>query len=90
MRKQKTKYICDRCGTESPQWHGRCQSCGEWNTLVEFRVPEGPARAVRRAPAAAPVTAAEIDLATQARLSSGLDELDRVLGGGLVPGCLAL
>lgn len=90
MRKQKTKYICDRCGTESPQWHGRCQSCGEWNTLVEFRVPEGPARVQRRAPAAAPVTAAEIDLATQARSSSGLDELDRVLGGGLVPGGLAL
>ena len=90
MRKQKTTYICDRCGNESPQWHGQCQSCGEWNTLVEFRAPEGRAPVVRRAPAGAPVAAGEIDPATQARSSSGMEELDRVVGGGLVPGCVAL
>ncbi|MDH4180098.1 MAG: DNA repair protein RadA, partial [Armatimonadota bacterium] len=50
MRKNRIKYICDRCGAESPQWHGKCQSCGEWNALVEFRLPDGPPAVTRRAP----------------------------------------
>jgi len=90
MRKDRIKYICDRCGAESPQWHGRCQSCGEWNTLVEFRVPDGPSVAARRASTGPPVAAVQVDLGPHARSPSGLDELDRVLGGGIVPGSLVL
>ncbi|UCC69470.1 MAG: DNA repair protein RadA [Armatimonadota bacterium] len=90
MRKDRIKYICDRCGAESPQWHGKCQSCGEWDALVEFRLPDGPPAVTRRAPMGAPVTATQVDPDTQARSPSGLHELDRVLGGGIVPGSLVL
>ncbi len=90
MSKSKVNFICDRCGTESPQWHGKCRSCGEWNTLVEFRVPDGPPAAARRASAGAPVAAAEVEIGVQPRVACGVEELDRVLGGGLVLGSLVL
>ena len=79
MSKSKVNFICDRCGAESPQWHGKCRSCGEWNTLVEFRVPDGPPAAARRASAGAPVAAAEVDIGLQPRVACGVEELDRVL-----------
>ncbi len=48
MNKSTTRYVCDRCGADSPQWHGKCTACGEWNTLAEFKAPTGRPRASRR------------------------------------------
>ena len=89
MAKTVTAYSCTACGYESPKWLGRCAGCGEWNSLVEEVVSRGPARG--RPPAgrqARPL--AEVALTDAARISTGMDELDRVLGGGLVPGSLVL
>lgn len=89
VSKARARFLCDRCGAESAQWHGKCPSCGEWNALVEYR-PETAGWTVRRAPAQAPVPLAEAGLSGQTRYTSGLPEFDRVLGGGLVPGALML
>ena len=90
MARANVRFICERCGGESLQWHGKCPGCGEWNTLVEFRAPTGPPAAARRGPAAQARSAAEVALSEQERLPTGLPELDRVLGGGVVPGALVL
>src|SRR5688500_15197534 len=82
----RTVFTCSACGHESPKWHGRCPGCGDWNTLVE----EKPAATRRAAPRAKPVRLAEVEAPAIARLKTGIGELDRVLGGGLVPGSLVL
>ena len=85
----RTVFSCSACGHQSPKWHGRCPGCGDWNTLVE----EKPTRATassRRARGSSPVRLADVQAPAQARLSTGIGELDRVLGGGLVPGSLVL
>jgi DNA repair protein RadA/Sms len=83
--------MCEQCGAESPQWHGKCSACSEWGTLVEYRVPESASLGARRAPSAQkPVPAFEVEESSGARLTTGVQELDRVLGGGLVPGALIL
>jgi DNA repair protein RadA/Sms len=79
-------FSCSSCGHESPKWHGRCPGCGDWNTLVE----EKPAPARRTARRAAPVRLADVEAPAVARFSTGIGELDRVLGGGVVPGSLVL
>jgi len=81
-------YACTACGHHAPKWLGRCPGCGEWNTLEEQRAA-APARNGR----ARPVTVArlsDVGTAEGARMATGIDELDRVLGGGLVPGSLVL
>jgi DNA repair protein RadA/Sms len=86
-------YTCTECGHESAGWLGRCPGCGEWNTLVEERRPAAPARAGparRGARAARPVVLAEVEAPPARRLVTGIGELDRVLGGGIVPGSLVL
>jgi DNA repair protein RadA/Sms len=92
-----TIHVCSDCGAQSGQWHGQCPSCGAWNTLVEERAaPAGNARARRagREPAqvraAAPTPLRDVVSAPVRRMSCGIGELDRVLGGGLVPGSLVL
>jgi DNA repair protein RadA/Sms len=88
MARTVTAYTCTACGYASPKWLGRCAGCGEWNTLVE-EVVERAARG--RPPAGRQVRPlAEVALADAARIGTGLPELDRVLGGGLVPGSLVL
>ena len=88
-----TTFVCSSCGHGSVKWHGRCPGCREWDTLVEEARP-APARgrAASRAPAKAlrPVPLGEVQAPRVARLSTGIGELDRVLGGGLVPGSLVL
>jgi DNA repair protein RadA/Sms len=100
MKAPKIVFVCQSCGAQAPKWMGRCTDCGEWNTLVEERVAEAGAGAR----AAAGVEAryglassgnaarlfAEIDSVAAERLSSGISEFDRVLGGGIVPGSLVL
>jgi DNA repair protein RadA/Sms len=86
-----TVFTCAQCGAQTPKWHGRCPSCSAWNSLVEERA--APSRAAARGGDAAPgrpVALREVSAALAPRLSTGIGELDRVLGGGLVPGSLVL
>ena len=86
-------YVCGTCGTSSLRWEGQCRSCGGWNTLVESVVerPRGAAAARRRAVAAPDVTPLnEVAAHDSERVVIGLREVDRVLGGGLVPGSVVL
>ena len=90
-----TVFVCQECGAQSPKWVGRCADCGAWNSLVEERAAEGggASGAHRYALAGAPGTArlyAEIETEQHPRSSTGIDEFDRVLGGGVVPGSLVL
>ncbi len=90
--KVKTVWYCTSCGNESPKWMGRCPACGEWNTMVEqpreSRKPasgSAPAGERRR-----PVQLRDISAAGEARISLHNGEVDRILGGGIVPGSLVL
>src|SRR5437016_2324344 len=87
MAKEKTAYRCRECGAVAPRWEGRCHACGDWNTLVEEA-----RRAARpqREGLAGPVAIADVALAAGISRPTHLDELDRVLGGGLVPGSVTL
>ena len=96
MAKEKTLFSCTDCGGTSPKWLGKCPSCGAWNTLVES-VAEIPGASKNRysgmaalAPSAAVATLAEIEASDVARTPSGQEELDRVLGGGIVEGGVVL
>lgn len=92
MAKQKTKYICQECGAESARWLGKCPTCGNWNTLIEEIVDEVPTQPKHALTTAyeTPRRIAEVDLAELPRFSTGSGELDRVLGGGLIPGSIIL
>jgi len=93
MAKDKTIYSCSECGGTSPKWLGKCPHCGAWNTLEETRAEPAAAgknrmqALARGLNAAQPVTTlSEIEAAEVARTPTGLEELDRVLGGGIVAG----
>src|SRR2546423_3565098 len=87
----RTVHVCTECGHESAGWLGRCPGCGEWNTLVEARPPAAlPSGRARRPAAARPIPLADVKAPPVERLRTGLTELDRVLGGGIVPGSLVL
>ena len=95
MARPSTIHVCSACGHAEARWHGQCPGCGEWNTLVEERAPAraagGAGGAARRAAGApTPVALRDVQAVTHSRLSTGIGELDRVLGGGLVPGSLVL
>jgi len=97
MKAPKVVFVCQECGAQAPKWAGRCAECGKWNTLVEERVSQEPMAAAaagnRYAHFGASSSAklyAEVETAHALRLSSGIDEFDRVLGGGIVPGSLVL
>ena len=81
-------YMCGACGQQAPRWLGRCPSCGEWGTVAEEAPPSGRRAALGPAPEA-PRLADLVDAAPE-RLATGIGELDRVLGGGMVPGSLVL
>lgn len=88
MTKARLQYVCQSCGHTSPKWLGRCPACEAWNSFVE-EVPSDPG-AIATSPPAVPVTMTDIVVAAEPRLVTGFRELDRVLGGGLVPGSLVL
>lgn len=96
MPRATTQYVCQQCGHATPRWMGRCLECGAWNSLVEEMKPaaagNGPhargALAGRAAPAPVPITA--VPAQDGVRRSAGIRELDRVLGGGIVPGSVVL
>ena len=91
--KTKTVWFCKSCGNESPKCMGRCPACGEWNTMVEETVATGKKASVAdRVPGAGqnPLPLSEIDSSVENRISLNNDEVDRILGGGLVEGSLVL
>ena len=88
-RTVRTAYACTECGAASPRWVGRCPACGAWNSLVE-EVLERAAPARASGPVTAPVPITEVAAQTGAHRPTGVEELDRVLGGGLVPGSVVL
>jgi len=101
MARATTVHVCSACAHETPRWAGRCPGCGEWNTLVEeVRAParggaggaggRGGVGASRGGAAVAPTRLGSVEATEVARLATGIGELDRVLGGGIVPGSLVL
>lgn len=91
MAKIKSVYICQSCGYESPKWMGRCPGCLEWNTMVEEMVNKKKmGRANGKPSSAKPVPINSIDLSQEPRRHTGINELDRVLGGGIVKGSVTL
>jgi DNA repair protein RadA/Sms len=94
MKPSKTVFVCQECGAQAPKWMGRCAECGAWNSLVEERTPEAPAAGNHRyASLGTPGSAklySEVETAHALRLTTGIGEFDRVLGGGVVPGSLVL
>ena len=94
MAKAKSVFFCQNCGAESPKWMGRCPQCGEWNTLVEEIIKETkhsrtPSRGVGNQ-TTKPTALPDIEISSIARVSTTFGEIDRVLGGGIVPGALML
>lgn len=90
VSRPKTRYVCQSCGASTPKWSGQCADCGAWNTLVESAEP---ARSQSRGAAAAMSAVHrldQVDADSAPRTPSGLAEVDRVLGGGLVPGSVIL
>jgi DNA repair protein RadA/Sms len=97
MKPPKVVFVCQECGAQAPKWMGRCVECGAWNSLVEERAaPDAgaPGKAASRysqfGAGANAKLYAEVETANALRLSTGIGEFDRVLGGGVVPGSLVL
>ncbi|MBR6456732.1 MAG: DNA repair protein RadA, partial [Prevotella sp.] len=102
MAKDKTMYVCENCGQESPKWVGKCPACGQWNTFKEIRVSNESGTMAARSAAQSvrsggsisgknhPQLLRDISAKDEPRISTGDGELDRVLGGGLVPGSIVL
>jgi len=91
-KQSNTTFICQACGHQSRKWLGKCPECGEWNSLVEERVvtKKGAARNGFRLRETQAIAYTEIEPQDDVRISSGVTEFDRVLGGGIVPGTLVL
>jgi DNA repair protein RadA/Sms len=91
MAKSKEIYVCQNCGAAAPKWQGQCAACGEWNTLVAELPTANPRKSIQAERAQHDASSlAAVALAESPRLSTGSGELDRVLGGGLVPGSVTL
>ena len=95
LKGPKIVYVCQNCGAQQPRWLGKCPECGEWNSLVEekhatAKSDASPRGGLFRMREVTPVAYQEIESQDDARQSSGINEFDRVLGGGIVPGSLVL
>mgnify|MGYP003578893424 CR=1 FL=1 len=95
MKPPKVVFVCQECGAQAPKWMGRCTECGAWNSLVEERAetsatPAGANRFSQFSTASTARLYAEVEMSHGVRLSTGIGEFDRVLGGGVVPGSLIL
>ena len=94
MAKDKIAYVCSSCGYDSPKWIGKCPACGEWNTFSEYRVGKKAPAAVssefRLDVKSSPISMSKIETADEPRINMQDGELNRVLGGGLVPGSMTL
>ena len=93
MAKTKTVFYCTACGNESPKWQGRCTACGAWNTMeehIEKPIASGRAKVAPVGISRTPQKLREVTSDREIRFSTGMGELDRVLGGGAVVGSLVL
>ena len=86
--KSKTVFYCKECGNETPRWQGQCPACGAWNSITEFET--GAAKPSKSRKSAVPHSLREVDTEQEIRFTTGMGELDRVLGGGAVKGSLVL
>jgi len=90
MAKSKTLFFCKECGYESSKWLGQCPGCRQWDTFVEEPAVARSISVSARKELKEPVLLSDVQAQTEARMASGIGELDRVLGGGIVPGSLVL
>ncbi len=90
MTKVKTVYTCTECGGQSPKWQGQCPHCSAWNTLSEGVVERAPARFAHLSQTSTVQLLGEVSAQEEPRIPTGIEELDRVLGGGLVRGAVVL
>ncbi len=90
MKKLSSNYVCQTCAYESPRWLGKCPNCGEWNSFVEELTRKIATKRAMTVPQARPLSLKEVDAVDTERLPSSIDEFDRVLGGGIVPGSVIL
>ncbi|NAW51944.1 DNA repair protein RadA [Elizabethkingia argentiflava] len=90
MAKVKTAYYCQHCGSQYPQWHGQCKNCGEWNTLVEEIIEKSNSRNYSGEKKQHIINIIEVNAQEEARISTPSEELNRVLGGGIVLGSVTL
>ena len=94
MAKDKIAYVCSSCGYDSPKWIGKCPACGEWNTFQEYRVgkktPSTATSEFRLDVKSSPISMSKIETEDEPRINMQDGELNRVLGGGLVPGSMTL
>ncbi|HZK75283.1 MAG TPA: DNA repair protein RadA [Candidatus Kapabacteria bacterium] len=98
MSKIKTQFVCQSCGYISPRWIGKCAECNSWNSFIEERIAAGPensralgARATAtNSEARRPIRLSEISTSEEGRITTGIAELDRALGGGIMPGSIVL
>ncbi|MEG6587026.1 DNA repair protein RadA [Dendrosporobacter sp. 1207_IL3150] len=93
MVKKKTAFFCQECGYDSPKWLGKCPGCGAWNSMTEEVMKSEPARgglALGLSTGQLPIPIAEVAVDDMPRFETGSEELDRVLGGGVIPGSMVL
>ena len=91
MAKNKTVFVCNECGYESPKWMGKCPACNAWNSFYEEKVvSSSSSNSGKKKEVSKPIELNKIEGKTEAKISTGFNELDRVLGGGLVNGSLIL
>ena len=89
MAKLKTQYFCQNCGAQYPQWHGQCKTCGEWNTLVE-EIVEKTTKSITTKSKSSIINIIEVEAIEEPRIVTPSEELNRVLGGGIVLGSVTL
>ena len=92
MAKVASVFVCQQCGAPTSRWSGQCTSCGAWNSLVETAVSSRRTTAGKRSLrlAAKPISLSQVQGISEQRIATGIGELDRVLGGGIVPGSVTL
>jgi DNA repair protein RadA/Sms len=90
MAKARVRFVCQSCGTVHGKWTGKCEGCGEWNTITEEAIPDGPAKTSARGGRAIDFVALSGTPEKTERLKTGIGEFDRVTGGGLVQGSATL
>lgn len=90
MDRLKTRYICQNCGYSSLQWLGKCPSCEQWDTLVEEVIREGGKDRVIAPPESVVYSLQDVDVGVMKRLQVGINEFDRLVGGGIIPGSVVL
>lgn len=93
-KKAKTVYLCQQCGYDSPKWLGKCPACGQWNTFTEHKIAadtkNSASTSIEDTIGKAPRLVRDIETSEYLRITTGIQEFDRVLGGGLVPGSVVL